>query len=79
MPDGSTVEKYYCADVLHRIDGPAMLRRNADGSWVEQYYPMGKLHREDRPARIWRKPDGSMSHAYYRDDERYQRVLGWGA
>jgi hypothetical protein len=38
---------------------------------------MGKLHREDGPAIIWRKPDGSMSHAYYRDDERYQRLLGW--
>ena len=77
MTDGSTVEEYFWEDTLHRVDGPAMVRRNADGSWIEQYYRMGKLHREDGPAIIWRKPDGSMSHAYYRDDERYQRLLGW--
>ena len=77
MTDGSTVEEYFWAGTLHRVDGPAMVRRNADGSWIEQYYRMGKLHREGGPAIIWRKPDGSMSHAYYRDDEKYQRLLGW--
>jgi hypothetical protein len=77
MTDGSTVEEYFWAGALHRVDGPAMVRRNADGSWIEQYYRMGKLHRVDGPAIIWRKPDGSMSHAYHRDDERYQRLLGW--
>jgi hypothetical protein len=76
MTDGSTVEEYFWAGALHRVDGPAMVRRNADGSWIEQYYRMGKLHREHGPAIIWRKPDGSMSHAYYREDERYQRLLG---
>ena len=52
MTDGSTVEEYFWAGTLHRVDGPAMVRRNADGSWIEQLYRMGKLHREDGPAII---------------------------
>jgi hypothetical protein len=43
MTDGSTVEEYFWEGALHRVDGPAMVRRNVDGSWIERYYRMASF------------------------------------
>jgi hypothetical protein len=63
MTDGSTVEEYFWEGALHRVDGAAMVRRNADGSWIEQYYRMGKLHRRwpgDHLAQVGRQHESCV-------------------
>ena len=43
-----TGTSYYKNDTLHRLDGPAVIRKNGDQYWMKGGY----LHREDGPAII---------------------------
>jgi len=49
--------------VLHREDGPAIIRYNEDGSiYYEFWYINGVRHREDGPTYIGYRADGSIAY-----------------
>jgi hypothetical protein len=43
-------QRWYQNDLLHRLDGPAIIHKDGDQSW----YQNGKLHRTDGPAIIYK-------------------------
>jgi hypothetical protein len=58
--------------ILHRIDGPAAIRRdpNTGVVVVEEWHREGNLHRDDGPAIIRRTPDGKVKYqSWYRDGQ----------
>lgn len=54
-------------DVLHRIDGPAIVYANG----TVEYFIDGKLHRTDGPAVIW-----STGYKAWYQDNRLHRIDG---
>ena len=65
---GKTVTKYYTDNKLHRLDGPAIERKNGQN----EYYVNGKLHRLDGPAVIKKQyifPCRFIIHQYFIDNQ----------
>jgi len=60
--DGAGYQEWRSADgLLHRLDGPAVIKGAVGEAYEEHYYKDGKLHREDGPA-IFRRDGG---HEFY--------------
>ena len=74
--DGTVSGKRNRSKILHREDGPAIIRYRQDGSIVfEGYYIEGELHREDGPADIDYYEDGSIKYeAYYIEGKRLSKL-----
>jgi antitoxin component YwqK of YwqJK toxin-antitoxin module len=55
--NGSIKEEYWYLDnLLHRVDGPALIYYNPNGSLKEEnWWLNNQLHRTDGPAIIWYK------------------------
>jgi len=55
--------KYYKNYLLHRDDGPAVIKRNGREEWCR----FGRLHRYDGPARVW-----SHNEEWYQFGKRHR-------
>jgi len=56
--------------VVHRLDGPAIIRYDCDGCIdYEAYYVNNQLHRVDGPARIWYNKNKIIEVIYYQNHE----------
>lgn len=66
QPDGTVL--WYRYDVLHRDDGPAVIRPCRNGQHDFFWYQYGKEHRDDGPAEM--RGDGTRS--WYLDGKRHR-------
>lgn len=71
LSDGTKM--YYKNNVLHRVDGPAIIKPNGRGEW---YYD-GKLHRIGGPARVtsYGDEDFYVAGNNYWQPEKYQEAV----
>ena len=51
--------------MLHREDGPALIKTLANGRRIETYYLRGSICREDGPAIVETRSDGTVISTYY--------------
>lgn len=58
---------WHLGDLLHREDGPAVIRSNGTEVW----YRFGKIHREDGPAIIHREGSAVGESWYYEGNLLY--------
>ena len=60
-------EKWYKNGVLHKEDGPAVIKYYTDGiTFMEEWYKEGTMHREDGPAIIHYNNNGEIEkYSYY--------------
>ena len=67
-PDGVVEEMWYLDSLLHRMDGPAVIRYNPDGKIVSNtWYVRGELHRDDGPAYL-----SSTVEEWYQHNKRHR-------
>jgi len=63
------VEAWTVNEILHRIDGPALVGRDKAGNVIAQeWFQNGRLHRVDGPAQIFKMPDGEERRWYLSGD-----------
>jgi hypothetical protein len=64
--DFITTVRYYHNNVLHRVDGPAVISYGTDANITRELYIVNNLwHRVDGPARIYYRDDGSIEEECY--------------
>jgi hypothetical protein len=63
--NGYRTEQHLRDGILHREDGPALIRTLVDGGIEETWHRDGLLHREDGPALIEIRADGTRIELYY--------------